>query len=145
MEDIGNWLGDIGMFATVVVFAAYIVLKDMGIIKSKGDDRRKSEVPPIIKDHIETLNGSVGRIKNIEELIYEQKKKVDDLYKWHDQRDSDGAFAWYVRKSLETAINKLADNIEKQTAQNTLETQTLVSLAAKIDLVSGDVKSIKNR
>lgn len=51
-------------------------------------------------------------------------KQTDDLYRWHDVRDNEGVPIWYVRKSLEKAINKLADNVEKQTVaireQNTL-------------------------
>ena len=130
-----QWLKDLGPYAIVVVFALYIVLKDMGFIKTKGDDRRVN-VPPVVRQHIETLNGSADKIKNIELLAYDLKKKTDDLYKWHDQRDSDGAFSWYVRKSLETAIEKLANSVDKQT-------EVLASLAMMIRQTDLDVKEIK--
>jgi len=46
-------------------------------------------------------------------------KKVADDVRWlreiHDVRDSDGTPIWYVRRSLEEAIGKLAENIKAQT------------------------------
>lgn len=52
----------------------------------------------------------------------ELAQQIRDLHKWHDQRDTDGVFAWYVRRSLETAVVKLgegidnlASNVQKQT------------------------------
>ncbi len=43
------------------------------------------------------------------------QQQTHDLHTWHSQRDSDGVFIWYVRRSLEDAINKLADNVNAQT------------------------------
>lgn len=40
-------------------------------------------------------------------------KQVDDLWTWHNVRDGDGVPVWYVRRSLEESIAKLADSIEK--------------------------------
>jgi len=42
-------------------------------------------------------------------------KKVMDLWDWHSVVDEEGVKIWYVRKSLETSIEKLADNISKMT------------------------------
>jgi len=42
-------------------------------------------------------------------------KEVEDLHEWHNSRDSDGVFRWYVRSSLERAIEQLAENIDEQT------------------------------
>ena len=42
-------------------------------------------------------------------------KEVEDLHEWHDNRDEDGVFKWYVRASLERAIDQLAENIDEQT------------------------------
>jgi hypothetical protein len=42
-------------------------------------------------------------------------KQVQDLWVWHNKEDDEGVKIWYVRKSLEDAINKLAENIEQQT------------------------------
>jgi hypothetical protein len=42
-------------------------------------------------------------------------QQTADLHEWHDMRDSEGVMLWYVRRSLEEAIVKLADNIGEQT------------------------------
>jgi len=42
-------------------------------------------------------------------------RQIDDLHQWHNVNDSEGVKIWYVRRSLEDAINKLADNIDIQT------------------------------
>ncbi len=38
--------------------------------------------------------------------------QVRDLHQWHDTRDSDGVFRWYVRSSLEDAIEKLIKTLD---------------------------------
>jgi hypothetical protein len=43
-------------------------------------------------------------------------KQVAELHRWHDREDEEGVKVWYVRKSLEDAVEKLAANIDKQTA-----------------------------
>lgn len=43
------------------------------------------------------------------------KRKTDDLWLWHNKEDIDGVKIWYVRQSLEEAIEKLAEAIEGQT------------------------------
>jgi len=40
-------------------------------------------------------------------------RRLDEL---HAKTDEDGVPVWYVRRSLEGAINKLSENIDKQTA-----------------------------
>ena len=40
---------------------------------------------------------------------------IKDLHDWHNVNDSDGVKIWYVRGSLEKAIDKLADNLVEQT------------------------------
>ena len=44
-------------------------------------------------------------------------KQINDLHEWHNVIDVDGVKVWYVRRSLEGAIEKLT---------NTLDTQTLL-------------------
>ena len=50
--------------------------------------------------------------KETKDLLFKLKNQVDDLYKWHDQRDADGVPVWYIRRSLEEAIVKLAASQE---------------------------------
>ena len=43
-------------------------------------------------------------------------QRVSDLWDWHNKEDpATGVKVWYVRASLENAIEKLAENIEKMT------------------------------
>lgn len=42
-------------------------------------------------------------------------RQIQDLYDWHNVRDRDGRFAWYVRQSLESSLDRLADAILAQT------------------------------
>lgn len=41
--------------------------------------------------------------------------QVDQLHAWHNKTDRDGVPVWYVRSSLEDAINRLVSAIEVQT------------------------------
>jgi len=43
----------------------------------------------------------------------EMRRMIADLHQWHSQRDSDGVFIWYVRRSLEEAIKELARSVSK--------------------------------
>ncbi len=73
-------------------------------------------------------NGDDGykEIEKIKAVSYDIKNKLDDLHEWHNVRDNDGVPIWYVRRSLEEAINKLADNIAMQT-------QLFQQMSLKID------------
>lgn len=48
-------------------------------------------------------------------ILSKIQQETHELHSWHNQRDTDGVFIWYVRRSLEDAINKLADNVGAQT------------------------------
>lgn len=54
-------------------------------------------------------------VKQIDDRISVINSQVKDLHDWHAKTDQDGVPVWYVRRSLEAAIEKLADNIQKQT------------------------------
>lgn len=63
------------------------------------------------------VGGWMRRGKNGEDRgsYKELKEKIDWLYDSHHKFDGDGVPIWYVRKSLETTIIKLSNNIDKQT------------------------------
>ena len=42
------------------------------------------------------------------------KDQVKELHDWHAREDEDGVKVWYVRRSLEHAIEKLASAITQQ-------------------------------
>lgn len=70
------------MLAVIVLIAALIIDRILGMLKTRGIDLQ---------------------------IITRQ---IDDLYNWHNQHDDEGVKIWYVRRSLEEAVHKLAKNIE---------------------------------
>ncbi len=46
---------------------------------------------------------------------FRMNSRIKDLYDWHNKEGDDGVKVWYVRKSLEEAIIKMAEATEKQT------------------------------
>ncbi len=58
-----------------------------------------------ISDDISIINGRFGKLE----------KQMEWLYEAHHVFDEDNIPVWYVRKSLETAIDKLAKSIDAQT------------------------------
>lgn len=66
---------------------------------------------------------TMGLIEVVKTLVAKNKrsdlatvaKQIQDLHEWHNKTDDDGVKVWYVRRSLEKAIDKLGDNLELQT------------------------------
>lgn len=83
---------------------------------------------------VEWTNAALGLI-NICILIVCTKalRMTKDLHDWHAKEDDDGVKVWYVRKSLENAVTKLADNIEAQT-------QLLSRLVDSMERLDRDVR-----
>lgn len=42
-------------------------------------------------------------------------KQINELHEWHAVTDEDGVKIWYLRRSLENAIEKLTNNLDIQT------------------------------
>ena len=40
--------------------------------------------------------------------------KIDDMHVWHNSRDEDGVFLWYVRKSLSRSVDELSKALINQ-------------------------------
>lgn len=72
----------------------------------------------------------------IGKTLSKMKKQVDDLYVWHAKEDDDGVKVWYVRHSLEAAIIRLSDNIEKQTS-------LLTKMLNKMDMTERTIESLE--
>jgi hypothetical protein len=62
---------------------------------------------------------------------------IQDLHAWHAKEDEDGSKVWYVKKSLETAIVKLADAMSSQAA-------IMERLLDRIESIDDDLKEIKH-
>lgn len=79
---------------------AFLMIKEL-FIYLKGRDKKDSD------QKIDVLLDKITKIEN----------KTDDLYDWHNVTDpSTGAKMWYVQKSLEDSVGKLASAIETQTS-----------------------------
>lgn len=57
----------------------------------------------------EVLGFLKGR-KEVACYTNEDRKMLADLHDWHNRKDDDGVYVWYVRRSLEDAINSMADS-----------------------------------
>ena len=76
---------DLSTGLLILIGASFIVDKIVTVFKSRGMD------------------------------LHKMSRRIDDLWVWHSKEDSDGVKIWYVRPSLEKSLEKLAENIEKQT------------------------------
>ena len=54
---------------------------------------------------------------------------LKDLHAWHDIADSEGVKIWYVRRSLEEAVEKLTVSIEKLGERQEAATDVLKEMA----------------
>ena len=73
---------DTTSIGAVIIVVVVFVDKALSILKSRGID-------------LQVLN-----------------RQIEDLHRWHAVSDEEGVKIWYVRRSLEEAVKKLADNIE---------------------------------
>jgi hypothetical protein len=75
---------------------------------------------------LQTTDNKIVQINNSLKSITDRVEKVDikidmanqmnkTMFDWHDKSDEDGVKIWYVRRSLEEAINILAKNSDMQT------------------------------
>lgn len=64
------------------------------------------EVFSFLKERMRTQNNSQL------DLI---AREVHELHEWHAVTDEDGVKIWYLRRSLENAIEKLTHNLDMQT------------------------------
>lgn len=64
------------------------------------------EVFSFLKERMRTQNNSQL------DLI---AREVHEMYEWHAVTDEDGVKVWYVRRSLENALEKLSHTLDAQT------------------------------
>lgn len=76
-----------------------------------------------------------NKVDNIEKLI-------EILYTWHDKEDADGVKIWYVRQSLESAIEKLTETLENQTD---LIKEYPIIMSSIVDKITDLSREIHNR
>lgn len=62
-----------------------------------------------------TILGTMAGGSVVATLAYRKLcREMHDLWVWHNKEDDDGVKVWYVRRSLESAITKLAESIDIQ-------------------------------
>ena len=81
---------------------------------------------------------------NLKKTIYEISRQMDDLYEWHRVADEDGVKVWYVRRSLETAMRDLADNIKAQTLVLTELMAEMRSVREDMGRLDSDLEMVKS-
>lgn len=56
------------------------------------------------------MNGSLGRIEAKVDTIM---SKTAQLHQWHAVTDQDGVPVWYVRRSMERAVDRMAEATDR--------------------------------
>jgi hypothetical protein len=123
-----TFLNSLGPYGLFVLFAVYIILKDVGVIKGKSEQTNRAQM--------EVLDKLSDNMDKMTLILSDIRDKTKDLYDWHNKEDSEGVKVWYVRKTLEEAIVKLADNIDKQT-------DILRDLVGQVRQTDEDVQRLK--
>lgn len=84
-------LGEGALVAALVV----VVLREvLGYFKSRAD---------------------ATQFDNMKTAVYKTLEKTRELHTWHDKEDGEGRKIWYGKRSLEEAVENLAENLSDQT------------------------------
>lgn len=97
-----------------------------------------------------SLQNTETRLKALEsglksngEKLEQMKNKLDTLYDWHDKSDQDGVKIWYIRKSLETALDKHAEAVATLAKNAELQTQILQQLVEANKELHTEIRSLQ--
>lgn len=89
------------------------------------------EVLNFLKSKQPTQNGETQRLfVKLDQVT----RHVADLHKWHDKTDEDGVPVWYIRRSFEDAVEKLADAVTQLAASSSVQTKVLEDLVRKVEV-----------
>ncbi len=103
--DTSNLLTQLGVGGILI----FLFMKQMFEYLKSRDDKKKNG------NRSEATGDIFALLRNIE-------AQTRDLHNWHDAKDEDQVFVWYVRKSLERQIEKLAGAVEKMSAASEKQT-----------------------
>jgi gas vesicle protein len=112
MGELSALIGQLGVGGAIVVL---LLLDKMGLL---GKDKRHSENQQILRS---------------------MEKQIDDLYKWHDVRDSDGVPKWFIRDSLEETMKVMNNNMDKLANNIGEQTVVLKELVRQVRKTDDDV------
>lgn len=111
----GELLSNGALIATLIALAA----RELFSWLSKKNLQNTEAKMTVLNDNLKIINDRVEKVDiKVDNLLQLNKTMFD----WHDKSDEDGVKIWYVRRSLEEAlqenvraINILAKNSETQT------------------------------
>ena len=123
-----------------LLLAIYLVLKLIfGFIEKAMERRNGNDVSRQsngysnyqLQKRLETLDD----LENVD--LKEQERYIHELWMWHNEKDDDGVFRWYIRKSLEEnikmqghALNELTKTLQQLALNTSHNTQVLNKLVA---------------
>ena len=133
----GEWkvlLEDAGTIGVFCIFAFLVIKEILRVFPKKKNGNgnvkvcwmgseyaEKKVISPLMeqKQTLTEMKMEMGRLieqnKQLDSRCSQNARVLEELYKLHDVKDGDGVPIWYVKQSLESAIEKLADNIGRQT------------------------------
>jgi len=77
-------------------------------------------------------------------ILRDTQTLVRELHKWHDAKDEDHVFVWYVRKSLEHQIENLAGAVESMSRAAQRQTDIIESaFESMLDEIKGMLAELK--
>lgn len=77
------------------------------VVKKNGNDTHRQ-----MQEDLKMMKQQLARLEQDTASV---KRYAGELHRWHDKEDEDGVKVWYVRQSLERAIERLADAASSQT------------------------------
>jgi len=114
-------LGVGGMFSIFILREVLTFLKY--ILNRKSEKLPEVTLVPNEMARLKLIGHQVHDIhNNHKKHVFDDARAVqlfqqtDELHKLHSIKDEDGVPVWYVRKSLEKAINNLSENVARQTS-----------------------------
>jgi hypothetical protein len=86
------------------ILAVLVIREVMGFLSRHNGRKQEKETNANCGKCLEILQSSLDEMKGV-------KGEVHDLHSWHNVRNPDGGFVWYLPSTLEKAIGRLADNV----------------------------------
>jgi len=89
-----------------------VVLEAVKDSLETGTKEIQYAIEKVVREAMEEIK---CRVNTTSETIYALRSKIDDLYKWHDVRDENGAPVWYSgKRGLIEANKSVVDTLIKQ-------------------------------
>lgn len=114
----------------VMIVLVLIIREFLGLVKVFVD-RVTSKPPPENGETLIKQQRGQAALVTADMIKHDSVKKLDELYNWHNQRDSEGVFLWYNKRETREAIIKLARSVER-VANALTEVNNKVNALAKI-------------